>query len=67
MKSRLDLAREGDAILRRARFDAFTGMRKNRDFRRNKKAEGKILHRLRREKEAKLGKPASPVRMIVSE
>ena len=64
--SRLDLAKEGDAILKRARCDAMTGAKKDPQYRRNKRTESKRLARRWREKLKKLETlgPASPARSI---
>jgi hypothetical protein len=66
---RLELAKGADAILKRARCDAMTGAKKDRDFRRNKRAESKRLGRHWCDKRNKLGKlgPASAVRIISEE
>ncbi len=68
-RSRLDLAKEGDAILKRARCDTVTGAQKDRNYRRNRRAERKRFARRWREKRKKLGKfgPASSVRVIEQE
>jgi hypothetical protein len=67
--SRLDLAKQADVILKRARCDTVTGAKKDRNYRRNKRAERKRFARRWREKRKKLGKfgPASPVRVIEPE
>ncbi len=64
--SRRDLAQQADAILRRARFDTITGANKDRQYRRNKRAERKRLARHWRAKRKRLGTfgPASPVRAV---
>jgi hypothetical protein len=62
-----DLAREGDAILRRAHIDTFTGEKKDKQYKRNKRAERKAYTRQWRKKQAKLGTSfgaASPVRSV---
>jgi hypothetical protein len=65
---RLELAKQADAILKRARFDAMTGAKKDRDYRRNKRAESKRRGRQWRERQKKLGKlgSASAVRTITT-
>lgn len=64
--SRLDLLKQGDKLLRRARCDAMTAAPKDRNFRRNKRAERQRHNRWRREKVKKLGTigPASAARTI---
>jgi hypothetical protein len=66
---RLELARQADALLRDARIDAFTGMKRDKQFRRNKRAKNKVFAPHWRAKEARLGKfgRASPVRSVASE
>jgi hypothetical protein len=66
MTSRLDLARQGDAILKRARCDSVTGAVRDRPYRRNKNAEQRRLARNSRARRKKLGTfgPASPGRRI---
>jgi hypothetical protein len=63
---RRDLAKQGDAILKRARCDTVSGTKKDRHYRRNKRAEHKRLARHWRARRKKLGKlgAASPVRNI---
>jgi hypothetical protein len=66
-QSRLDLAREADAILRRAHTDTLTGAVKDKHYRRNKRAESKYFLRHWRKKQARLGTSfgaASPVRSV---
>jgi hypothetical protein len=64
--SRLDLAKQGDAILKRARYDAMTGAKKDRQYHKKKRAESKRLGRHWRARSKKLGKigAASPVKNI---
>jgi hypothetical protein len=64
--SRLDLIKQADAILRRARFDVMTGAQKDRAYRLNKRAESKRRGRYGHAKRNTLGKfgAASPVRVI---
>jgi hypothetical protein len=65
--NRADLAKQASAILRRAGCDALTGAKqKNRDYRRNKRAEHELAARHWRKRQKQFGKfgPASPVRMI---
>jgi hypothetical protein len=66
MKDRLDLAKQASAMLKRAGYDAFTGAKNNREFRRNKRAEQKRFARRWRERRKQLGKlgPASSARKI---
>jgi hypothetical protein len=61
-----DLAKQASAILKRARCDAMTGAKKDRNYRRNKRAENKRLRRRRRARDKQLGTfgAASPVRTI---
>jgi len=68
-QTKAELAKEGDAILKQARVDAWTGVDKDRAFRRNKRAENKRLGRHQRARRKKLGKmgPASAVRIISTE
>ena len=65
-RSRRHLAKEGDAILKRARCDTMTAAKQDRQYRRNKRAESKRFGRHRRAERKKLGKfgAASPVRTI---
>jgi hypothetical protein len=60
------LTKQGDAILKRARYDATTGAKIDKKYRRDKRAESKRLGRHWREKKWKLGKlgPASPVKHV---
>jgi hypothetical protein len=64
--SRLDLAKQARAILKRAYCNAISGAKKNRRYRRNRNAENKVSGRYYRAGTKKLGKlgAASPVRMI---
>jgi hypothetical protein len=68
-QTKAELAKEASAILKRARCDAMTGAKKDRDYRRNKRAESKRVGRQWRAKQKKLGKfgAASPVRNIPPE
>lgn len=68
-QTRAELAEEADAILKQARVDAWTGVDKDRAFRRNKNAESKKRGRHQRERQKQLGKlgPASAVRTISAE
>jgi len=63
MTNRLDLAKQADAILRRARCDTVTSAKMDRHYRRKKSAERKRLARRWRAKQKQLGTfgPASPV------
>jgi hypothetical protein len=65
-RRRRQLAEQGDAILRRARCDAVTGAKQDRQYRRNKRAERKRFASHWRARGKKLGKfgAASPVRNI---
>jgi hypothetical protein len=65
-RSRVKLAKEGDAILKHARCDTVTGAKKDRSYRRSKRAESKTRARRRRAKQKNLGTfgPASPGRHI---
>jgi hypothetical protein len=65
-RSPFNLTKQADAILKRARCDIVTGARKDKQYRRNKRAERKRLGRHWRAKTQKLGKlgPASPVRPV---
>jgi len=62
--NRLKLAKQADAILRRARCDTVTSAKMDRQYRRDKSAERKRFARHWRAKRKRLGKfgPASPVR-----
>jgi hypothetical protein len=64
--SRLDLAKQADAILRRAGCDTVTGAKKDRQYHRNNIAKRKRLGRHWRARRKKLGKlgPGSRVRRI---
>jgi hypothetical protein len=64
--TRLDLAKQADAILKRARHDAMTGAKIDQQYRRQKRAESVRRARRWRAKRKKLGTfgPASPVRRI---
>jgi hypothetical protein len=64
--SRLDLARQADAILDSAGCDSDTGEKKDRKYWRNKSAERKRLGRYWRARRKQLGTlgPASAVRTI---
>jgi hypothetical protein len=66
MNSRLDMTRQGDAILKRARYDSITGALKDRQYYRNKNAEQRRRARHSRARRKKLGRfgPASPARRI---
>jgi hypothetical protein len=68
-RTRLNLAKQADVILKRARYDTMTGAKKDRHCRRNKRAERKRFARHWRAKRKKLGKfgPALPVRVIEPE
>ena len=63
---RLDLAKQADAILRRARCDTVTSAKMDRQYRRDKSAERKRLARHWRAKQKQLGTfgPASSVRTL---
>ena len=65
-QTKAELAKEASAILKRARCNTMTGANKDRDYRRNKRAESKRLGRHQRARTKKLGKmgPASSVRII---
>jgi len=67
-RSRCDLARQADAMLRRARCDTVTGAKKDRQYHRAKKAERKRLARLSRARRKKLGTFGlpSPVKTIMA-
>ena len=64
--SRLDLAKQADAILRRAHCDTVTSAKMDRQYCRDKSAERKRFARHRRAKQKQLGTfgPASPVRTL---
>ena len=66
---RLALAKEADGLLKQARCNTMTGANKDRDYRRNRRAESKRLGRHQRARRKKLGKlgPASAVRIISAE
>lgn len=68
-RTRLDLAKAANVLLKGARCDVMTGARKDRDYDRNKRAESKRLSRHRRARAKMLGKfgAASPVRDIPPE
>jgi hypothetical protein len=63
-----ELAKEASAILKQARCNTMTGAKKDRDYRRNKRADSKRVGRQWRAKQRKLGKfgPASAVRTITT-
>ncbi len=66
-KTKNSLARAADAILKRAGFDAMTGIAKNdKRFQRNKRAKQKRAARSWRERIKKFGKfgAASPARRV---
>jgi hypothetical protein len=65
-RTKADYARAADAILKRSRYDAMTGAKIDKKYRRDKRAESKRLGRHWREKTRKLGKlgPASPVKSV---
>jgi hypothetical protein len=65
-RTRRELAKQGDAILKRARCNTMTGAVKDKHYRRNKRAENERLARHWRAKRKKYGKlgAASPVRTI---
>ena len=62
----LGLSKQASGILSRAGFDSFTGAKKNKQYRRNKRAEERIAGRRWRERQKELGKfgAASPGRHI---
>ena len=64
--SRLNLAKQADAILRRARCDTVTSAKMDRQYRRDKSAERKRFARHWRGTQKQLGTfgPASPVRTL---
>jgi hypothetical protein len=65
-KTKTDYAKAADAILKRSRYDAMTGAKIDKKYRRDKHAESRRLGRYWREKTRKLGKlgPASPVKPV---
>jgi hypothetical protein len=65
-RSRVELAKEGDEILKHAHCDTVTGGKKDRTYRRNKRAESKSRARRWRAKQKTLGTfgRASPGRRI---
>ena len=65
-ENRFDLARAASAILKRAGFDAVSGAKKDKKYRRHKRAEDKVAGRRFRARQKVLGKfgPASPTRLI---
>jgi hypothetical protein len=65
-ETKADYAKAADAILKRSRYDAMTGAKIDKRYRREKRAESKRLARHWREKTRKLGKlgPASPVKPV---
>ena len=67
-RNQLDLAKQADAILRRARYDAVTGAEKDREYRRTKRAERKLFGHRWRAKQKQLGTfgAASTVRTITT-
>ena len=64
--SRFDLEKRASALLSRSGFDAVTGARMDKQYRRNKRAEAKVAARRCRQRKKKHGKfgAASPVRQI---
>ena len=66
---RRDLAKQADAILRRAHCDVVTGAKKDSAYRRAKRAQQKHVGRCWRARSKKIGKlgAASPVRTIPPE
>jgi hypothetical protein len=66
MIRRGDLMTQADEILKRARCDAVTGAKKDRQFQKNKRAESRSLGRHWRARKKQLGKfgAASPVRHV---
>jgi hypothetical protein len=64
--NKLDLAKQADDLLKRARCDAVTGEKKDRQYRRNKLAKNRKCAGHWRAKRKQLGKlgPASPGRHI---
>ena len=66
IERRHDLSKQASAILKKSGFDAFTGVEKNKQFHRSKRARQKKASRRWRECTRKLGKlgPASPTRRI---
>lgn len=65
-RTKADYAKAADAILKRSRYDAITGAKIDKQYRRRVRAESKRLGRHWREKTRKLGKlgPASPVKPV---
>jgi hypothetical protein len=65
-QTKTELSKAAKAILKQARCNTMTGAHKDRDYRRNKRAESKRLGRHQRARTKKLGKmgPASAVRTI---
>ena len=61
-----DLTNQADALLKGAGYDMITGVEKDKNYRRNKRAKSKRVHRHWRARSKKLGKfgAASPVRTI---
>jgi hypothetical protein len=61
-----DLAKQANAILRRARCDVITGAHKDKFYHRSKRAQARRFGRQRRVKLKKLGTlgAASPVRVV---
>ena len=66
MSDHFDLTKAASAILKRAGFDAVSGAKKDKKYRRHKRAEDKIAGRRFRARQKVLGKfgPASPIRRI---
>jgi hypothetical protein len=64
--TRLDLSKQASAFLGRAGFDPFTGAKRDKQYRRNKRAEDRIAGRRWRKRQKELGKfgAASPGRHI---
>ena len=64
--TRAELTKRAKALLLRAGFDSFTGAKKDKHYRRQKRAEAKVARRHRRARQQEYGKlgPASPGRVI---